>query len=315
MLSVSDIHKAYDDLLVLEGVSMSVAPGQIASLLGPNGAGKTTLLSIIAGLRHPDRGSVSINGIDVATDPNGATSFLGLAPQETAVQLALTARENLTFYAELAGVSRSDLAARVAWAIDAMELGSFADRKAHKLSGGERRRLHSAAAIVGRPPLLLLDEPTVGADIQTRSRLLAAVQELAAQGTAVVYTTHYLPEVEELGGRVLILDDGVIIADGELRELLDQHATQAVELTFNGPAPSLPHPTATVEVDGNVLRATGEAITQVAAHLLGSLGDDATNLRTIEVLQGSLDSVFLALTGRRYRSVDDDAPSLTGGPS
>jgi len=302
VLQVVDVSKAYDGVAVLEGVSIAVEAGQIASLLGPNGAGKTTLLSIIAGLRQADGGTVSINGFDIVADRRNATMSLGLAPQDTAVQLTLTARENLLFYAELSGVARSELAARVDWAVEAMELGGFVDRKAMKLSGGERRRLHSAAAIVGRPPLLLLDEPTVGADLQTRARLLDAVRELAADGTAVVYTTHYLPEVEDLNAHVLILDDGGIIADGPLNDLLDRHASQAVELIFNGPAPLVEHPSATVVVDGDVLRATGESITQVAAHLLGSLGPDAERLRSIDVLQGSLDSVFLALTGRRFRS-------------
>lgn len=301
VLVVDGVHKSYDDLRVLEGVSFAVQAGEITSLLGPNGAGKTTLMSIIAGLRSPDAGSVTINGFDLATHRRQAAVSLGIAPQETAVQLALTTRQNLTFYAELCGLSRRDVARQVDWAIEAMELGAFADRAAVKLSGGERRRLHSAAAIVGRPPLLLLDEPTVGADLHTRGRLLDAVRDLAAAGSAVLYTTHYLPEVEELNARVLMLDGGQIIADGPLRELLDRHATHAVELTFDGEAPDVYHAAADILIVGSTIRATGEGITGVAADLLASLGADSERLRSIEVIQGSLDSVYLTLTGRRYR--------------
>jgi len=314
VLHVNNIHKSYDELAVLTGVSFRVAAGEIASLLGPNGAGKTTLMSIIAGLRSADAGTVHISGFNIETDRRSAINELGLAPQDTAVQLALTARENLQFYAELAGISRKDAPAQVAWAIDAMELASFADRKAQLLSGGERRRLHSAAAIVGRPTLLLLDEPTVGADLSTRSRLLEAVRNLADNGTAVVYTTHYLPEVEELNARVLILDDGHIIADGPLTELLDQHATAAVELSFDGAAPDISHPAVTVVRDGSSWRGSSDGdrtvnITTVAADVLGGLGPDAARLKSIEVLQGSLDSVFLALTGRRYKQDADGQAS------
>lgn len=306
MLVVDGVHKGYDALRVLEGVSFQAEPGEIVSLLGPNGAGKTTLMSIIAGLRIPDAGIVEIDGFNIVTQRRQAVQSVGIAPQETAVQLALTTRQNLTFYAELSGVPRSEVPRQVEWAIDVMELGEFADRTAVKLSGGERRRVHSAAAIVGRPPLLLLDEPTVGADVHTRQRLLEAVQELAASGSCVLYTTHYLPEVEELNARVLMLDGGRIIADGPLRQLLDRHASQAVEMSFDGPAPDVYHDRADILIVGSAIRATGERITEIAADLLSGLGEDAARLLSVEIIQGSLDSVYLTLTGRRYK---EEAPT------
>lgn len=300
MLVIQGVTKAYGDRQILGGVTFSVRPGEIASLLGPNGAGKTTLLSIIAGLLTPDAGQVTICGHDVAADRCRAIDCLGIAPQETAVQLLLTTRENLRFYAELSGIRRRDVALRVEWAIEALELGEFADQKAQKLSGGQRRRLHTAIAMIGRAPVLLLDEPTVGSDLAARSRLLEVIRGLADQGTTVLYTTHYLPEVEELGARILMLDSGRIIADGALQELLEDHGTSAMELTFNGEVPELWHPRARIETHGSIARVTADAIAEVAGDLLGSLGADSARLAKVEMLNGSLDSVYLALTGRRY---------------
>jgi ABC-2 type transport system ATP-binding protein len=300
MLAVEAVRKAHRGRTVLHGVTFKVEEGEIAALLGPNGAGKTTLLSVIAGLLRPDHGNVRVGGHDVVTARRDAARNIGLAPQETSVQRALTSRENLRFYAELYGVPRKAVAGAVSWAIEAMELGTFADRPAQHLSGGERRRLHAAIAVVGHPRLLLLDEPTVGSDVETRARLLALVRDLAAQGTAILYTTHYLPEVVELGARVMILDHGTLIADDPLRELLGEHATTTVELVFSGPAPQIRHRTATVSISDSVARVTGEPIAQITAEVLTSLGAAAAQLRAIEVLPGDLDSVFLSLTGRRY---------------
>lgn len=304
MLAIEGVAKSYEGHAVLTDVSLLVRPGEIASLLGPNGAGKTTLLSIIAGLRSADAGSVSICGHDLATQRAFAIRNLGVAPQETAVQLSLTTRENLHFSAELAGVSRRDLKTRTAWAIEALGLGSFADRTAQKLSGGERRRLHAALAMIGWPPVVLLDEPTVGADIATRSQLLEVVRGLADQGTTIIYTTHYLPEVEELAARVMLLDHGTIIADGELQDLLEQHATNSMDLTFQGPAPHLEHHRATIVTSGSVARVTGDSIAEIAADLIGGLGADSQRLTKVEMLSGSLDSVYLSLTGRRFSHED-----------
>lgn len=300
MLMIGGIKKSYGDHSVLNGLSFVVEPGEIASLLGPNGAGKTTLLSIIAGLQQADVGEINICGHDLRMERKAAVTCLGMAQQETSVHLALTTRENLQFFAELHGVARRDRKLQVQWAIETLELGPFADRPAQKLSGGERRRLHTAVAMIGRPKVLLLDEPTVGSDIETRARLLEVVRGLANKGTAVVYTTHYLPEVVELGARVMILDGGVLIADGALQALLARHAADSMELTFNGPAPLLTHPLATITTQGSVVHVQGRDTTRIAHDLLAQLEPGSPPLARIEMLQGSLDSAYLSLTGRRY---------------
>ncbi|HMJ77992.1 MAG TPA: ATP-binding cassette domain-containing protein, partial [Iamia sp.] len=186
------------------------------------------------------------------------------------------------------------------------------DRPARQLSGGERRRLHTAMAMVHRPPLLMLDEPTTGVDIATRSRLLAAISRMARdEGCAVLYSTHYLPEVEELGATVAILDGGRIRARGSLASLIARHSLGVVELTFDGHAPALVAPDGIgVEVDGSVARAETDAHPgPLAARLVGGLGADAERLVSVDLTPPSLETVFLAVTGRAYASDASESES------
>ena len=256
-MKLAGIVKRYGARVALDGVDLSVSPGEIVALLGPNGAGKSTLVSIAAGLLTPDAGTVAVPGRP------------GLAPQEIGVYPSLTVRENLLAFAEVHRVPR-------AWASRLLEpfvLSALADRPAGRLSGGEQRRLHTAIALVHRPEVALLDEPTAGADTETRAAILAAVRELARDGTAVVYTTHYLPEVEALDASVALLEAGRVIASGTVASLVEQHAESTLELTF---------------ADGRVVRRPGDS--------LGSLDDGVVRA---EVIRPSLEAAYLALTGRR----------------
>jgi len=198
VLQARQVTKSYGDVNALRGADLDVAAGSVVSLLGRNGAGKTTFLSAIAGLRRPDSGSITVDGIDIWKRPEAAAALVGIAPQETGIYRSVTVRQNLLFFAELAGLRRAERDRRVDETAETLSLTKLLDRKATQLSGGEARRLHTACALVHRPMLLLLDEPTVGADVATRGELIEAVRGLAAEGAAVVYTTHYLPEVEAL---------------------------------------------------------------------------------------------------------------------
>jgi ABC-2 type transport system ATP-binding protein len=175
-------------------------------------------------------------------------------------------------------------------------------RTAALLSGGEKRRLHTAIALVGRPPLLLLDEPTVGADIETRAALLAMVRALAGEGAAVVYTTHYLPEVDELRASVAMLVRGRVVVRGRVETLVAQHGVSVAELRFDGEAPDSALEGATVVRENDVLRITTRDPATAAAAIIANLGADAARLRGVDLLRPSLDSVFLAITGQRYVS-------------
>ena len=184
-----------------------------------------------------------------------------------------------------------------------VELTQLLDRQARHLSGGEQRRLHTAMALVNRPKVLMLDEPTTGVDIATRARLLEAIVRLTAdEGCAVLYSTHYLPEVEELGASVAILDHGRILARGPLDDLVDQHGSGLVELTFDGPAPEL----AGAVLSGSVARVSTDRPGPDAAALIGALGADAERLVSVDLSRPSLETVFLAVTGRAYSSDVDE---------
>jgi ABC-2 type transport system ATP-binding protein len=189
VLNAIGIEKSYGEIKALRGASLHVEAGTIVSLLGRNGAGKSTLLSVIAGLTRPDVGSVSIDGLDVLANPAKASGLVGIAPQHTGIYPPLTVRENLEFFGELSGLKRVERRKRANDVAEQLGLSSLLDRKASNLSGGEARRLHTGCALVHRPKLLMLDEPTVGADVSTRVQLIEAVKTLADEGAAVVYTT------------------------------------------------------------------------------------------------------------------------------
>jgi len=298
-LEVRGVKKSYGATKALVGVDLVVEAGSIVGLLGPNGAGKTTLVSIVAGLRRPDEGSVAVAGIDVVKDPDRAQRLIGLAPQETGVYLMVSVRDNLRFFGGLAGLRGPKLHQRIEEVAHSLGLTDLLGRLASQLSGGERRRLHTALALVHHPTLVLLDEPTVGADVRTRQEILALVRRLAAEGSAVVYSTHYLTEIEELDARVEFIDRGRIVARGALRDLINEYGASALELTFDGPVP------AGARVEGAIVNGTSVRIpaadpARTAADLLPRLGRDAAGLRSIEVVRPSLESVFLAVTGRRY---------------
>ena len=304
ILEVRNLRKSYGGAVALAGVDLDVAAGEIVGLLGPNGAGKTTLVSIVAGLRRPDAGSVNVGGVDVLEDPRRARQMLGVAPQETGVYPTLTCAQNLRLFAELAGLRGREVLIAIDSVAGALGLSGLLGRRAQHLSGGERRRLHTALALVHRPQLVLLDEPTTGADVQSRAQLLQLIGELAAEGSAVVYSTHYLTEIEQLQASVVILDHGQAIARGSVAELVDAHAPSIVELTFERPPSCLPDISdrAHVEIEGSVVRIRTREPGAVAAALLQGLGARAGDLRSLEIAQPSLETVFLQLTGRRYRA-------------
>ncbi|MGH2684424.1 MAG: ABC transporter ATP-binding protein [Actinomycetota bacterium] len=310
-MAVRGLHKSYDGVLALQGVDLDIAEGEICALLGPNGAGKTTLVSIVCGLRRPDVGTVTVAGIDAVTRSQEARCHIGFAPQELAIYPTVAVRDNLVFAGEIADVRGAELARRVEEVATALELIELLDRPARTLSGGEKRRVHTAMAMLHRPRLLLLDEPTTGVDVATRVRLLQTVRRLAEEdGTAVCYSTHYLPEVEALGASVTIIDRGRVIARGAVADLISRHARTIVEFSFEGPAPQL-DVGLPVAIDGDVARFESDRPAVDAARVLTRLGSDADRLRGLEIVTPSLETVFLALTGRRYSGdSEEEAPDV-----
>lgn len=222
VLALARVSASYGGHTALAGVDLEVPEGGLVALLGPNGAGKSTLNGLAAGLRAPQGGTVRVAGRNPAADRR-ARRLVGLAPQEIGLYPALTVRQNLRAFGEFAGMTRRDARARAEQLLEPFALEGLAERAAGALSGGEQRRAHAAAALMHRPRLVLLDEPTAGADPRTRDAVLEVVRALAAEGVAVVYTTHYLPEVERLGADVVMLEAGRVVAAGPLRELVARH--------------------------------------------------------------------------------------------
>ncbi|MFE6743262.1 ABC transporter ATP-binding protein [Streptomyces tubercidicus] len=307
-LTLHGITKRYGPVTALSEVDLDIAPGEIVGLLGHNGAGKTTLMSIVAGLLRPDAGQVRVLGRDPVREPHQARRQLGLAPQELGLYMPLTVRQNLLFFAELAGLRGRTADRRIEEVAEPLGLTDLLGRRASRLSGGQQRRVHTAMALVHRPPLLLLDEPTAGVDVQTREQLLEAVRTMAAEGTAICYSTHYLPEVETLDGSVAVLNGGRLIARGTLKELVRQYGDSGIELTFSGGPPDLSLPWPVVR-DGRVLRVTVDQPHLAVPRVMAALGEAAGELVNLRLVQPSLDSVFLRVTGRRYdAATEEDTP-------
>ncbi len=304
MLRATDLTKAYGEVQALNGADLSVEPGQVVSLLGRNGAGKTTMLSIIAGLLRPDAGSVELGGIDALAKPEAAAKLLGIAPQETGIYTVLTVRQNLEFFGELSGLNGSARASRASEVAEQLGLTSLLDRRAGKLSGGEARRLHTACALVHAPKLLMLDEPTVGADVATRLQLIEAVRGLAAEGAAVVYTTHYLPEVEALDADIVIIDDGRVLAEGTREQLVAEHELRGLRFVVDGDLPSGLQWDVT-EVGEGTYRVLGDLDMR---DLLAAFGPESDRLVSVEALKPDLETVFLAVTGNRLDAEPDGGP-------
>jgi ABC-2 type transport system ATP-binding protein len=234
VLAADGLVKRYGGKNALDGFSLTVAPGEIVGLVGHNGAGKTTFVEIVSGLVKPDAGRVRVGGIDALQESRRARRLIGVAPQEQALYVSATVRDNLHLFGALAGLRRGALRSAAEQVADELRLTGVLDQRAGLLSGGQRRRAQAATALIGRPRLLLLDEPTAGADPETRAALLAAVRARAADGAAVLYTTHYLPELEDLRATLAVARNGRVIARGDQRTLT-QGLPGELRLRFGDP--------------------------------------------------------------------------------
>lgn len=298
-LILEGVSKRYGRFTALSGIDFQIEPGEIVALVGANGAGKTTLMSIAAGLSRPDCGGVWVDGIDMLAKPVDGRGHLGIATQETGVYPTLSVRDNLRFFGELAGLKREMLDLRLERVARTFGLFELLERQARLLSVGEVRRLHTATAVLRRVPLLLLDEPTTGVDVGTRARMLDLVRVLAAEGSAICYSTHYLEEAEQLGASVAVLHEGRIVARDSLQSLIGTHGQSAIELRFDGPPPRL-EGMPDAQTSGATLRilTDGEPAREVA-RLLSTLGDSVARLRDVRLIRPDLASVVLSLTGQQ----------------
>jgi ABC-2 type transport system ATP-binding protein len=302
-----DLRREYGGREAVRGVSLEIPEGEIFGLLGPNGAGKTTLLSMISTRIRPTAGDAWVYGKHVLRDVDAVRKLLNVAPQEEALYPSLTGAENLGFFAELYGVTRHERRRRVAEALEAVGLVGRKDERVATYSGGMRRRLNLGCALVSHPRLVLLDEPTVSVDPQSRGHILDAIRTLRARGTTILYTTHYLEDAENLCDRIAIMDEGRIVACGTLAELLAlSGASEVIELRLLAP-PATVAPLEVVEgvqkveVAGNEVRLFTKRAQHALPRVYRALSTIGQGVLRTRVTPVTLDDVFLELTGKELR--------------
>jgi len=307
LLETKNLVKRYGELRAVDDVTFEVRPGEIYGLLGPNGAGKTTTISVACGLLKPDGGTISVDGSGFWKDPKKARSKMGVVPQELALYEELSGRENLEFWGRIAGLSTRDSKTRATELLEALMLSERAKEAVKKYSGGMKRRINLGCALMHRPRLIMLDEPTVGIDPQARANILEFIKVLVSEGVGILYTTHYLEEAETLCDRIGIIDHGKILAEGTLHELRNQLADEqlfVIEGEFVNQNPVewpgfLEEFTIMQQTDKQIIVSTSREMDP--AEGLKKLLAVPVQLENVTLKRPSLNDTFLKLTGRDLR--------------
>jgi ABC-2 type transport system ATP-binding protein len=297
IVEAENLRKSYGDLVAVDGLTLSINQGETLGLLGPNGAGKTTTISMLVGLIKPDDGSVLVGTAGTAGNPldPSVRRMVGVAPQTLSLYAELTAKENLEFFGRLYGIRGAKLDERVNWALDFAQLGERKKDRIETFSGGMKRRMNIAVALIHEPEILLLDEPTVGVDPQSRNHIFDSIQDLQKEGMTILYTTHYMEEAQRLCDRVAIVDHGKLLALDTVENLLSQFGGRSVvtgELRQRPNGVELPG-----TLDGDSIRFESEAPLEEIARLTGR----DVQFQSLNIAQPDLESVFLSLTGRSLR--------------
>jgi ABC-2 type transport system ATP-binding protein len=308
LLICEDLRKSYGDRVAVDGISFHIDRGETYGLLGPNGAGKTTTISMVCGLLERNGGEVSVAGLPMDIGATDTKANIGYVPQDLAIYPDLTARENLRFFGRLQLLRGDALDERIAAVLELTGLTDRADDKTDDYSGGMKRRLNIGIGLLHQPKLLVLDEPTVGVDPQSRNAILEAVAQLGNEGMSILYTTHYMEEAERLCDRIGIVDEGKILAEGTRRELVDTVGQKdRVTLGVTGrlePAvealDALPETGEVSTADGAIEIVADDARSLLPRIITVASGAGAT-INSVEVTQPDLEAVFLNLTGKALR--------------
>jgi ABC-2 type transport system ATP-binding protein len=307
-ISVQDLHKSFGETQAVQGVSFEVRQGEIFSLLGPNGAGKTTTISMLSCLLRPDKGDARVMGHSISAEAMGVKSVLGVVPQEIALYEDLTARENLTFWGKMYGLRGPALQSRVDEVLDVIGLSDRARERVGKYSGGMKRRVNIGLALLHKPKVIYMDEPTVGIDPQSRRNILDSVVALKDQGMTVLYTTHYMEEAQELSNHIGIMDHGKMIACGTHEELVKLIGQQTrIDLGVNVEPSKILDAWRTIQgvshvsVEEERISVLAEDSNQVLPRLFEAAAHASARITSVEIREPNLEAVFLHLTGRALR--------------
>jgi len=307
-IEVLDLQKSIGENHAVQGVSFDVKQGEIFSLLGPNGAGKTTTISMLSCLLRPNDGDARVMGHSIRSDSTGVKSLLGVVPQDIALYEDLTARENLSFWGKMYGLRGSKLKLRVDEVLDVIGLRDRANERVGKYSGGMKRRVNIGVALLHKPKVIYMDEPTVGIDPQSRRNILDSVVKLKDEGMTVLYTTHYMEEAQELSDHIGIMDHGKLIACGTGEELVKLVGQQTrIDLTLNGDGANVMQSWQSI---GGVSRVSAEDglvsvlvadSNLVLPHLFEAAAQLSIRITSVDIREPNLEAVFLHLTGRALR--------------
>lgn len=306
VLEVSNLAKLYGDRHAVRNVSFAIHSGEIFGLLGPNGAGKTTTIGVVATIIRASRGEVYLSGESIDSLPVEAKRQIGLVPQRLCLYPSLTAEENLNFFGRMYGLEVGELTLRAEALLELVGLTARRGDAVETFSGGMKRRLNLACGLIHEPSLLLLDEPTVGVDPQSRERIFATVESLAQQGIAVLFTTHYMEEAERLCDRIAILDEGVVIAEGTVQELASLVVGRSsMIVTFeNTPSPdliALLRQKGAQQTGSEQFQMPGDRVEELIPELLRLTSLENNAIRELLVHRPNLGDVFLHLTGKELR--------------
>jgi ABC-2 type transport system ATP-binding protein len=307
-IEVQNLHKSFGEVKAVDGVDFTVQAGEIFSLLGPNGAGKTTIISMISCLLRPNQGDVLVMGHSVRKDPQAVKACLGVVPQEIALYEDLSARENLTFWGKMYGLRGEPLRKRVDEVLEVIGLADRQKGMVGKFSGGMKRRLNIGIALLHKPQLIIMDEPTVGIDPQSRRSILESVLQLNREGATVLYTTHYMEEAQELSDHIAIMDHGKLIAMGTNEELVRiVGEMDRLDVTLSADAPQVieawkatPGVHRVTSEEGHLSLLVDDS-NLVLPRLFETVVNTSIRLTSVEIHEPNLEAVFLHLTGRALR--------------
>ncbi len=307
-IEVKNLKKSFGDLQAVQDASFCAQRGEILSLLGPNGAGKSTTISMLSGLLAPNAGDASIMGHSITKEPEAAKASLGVVPQDIALYPDLSARENLVFWGKMYGLGGAALKARVDEVLEIIGLTDRQKDQVEKFSGGMKRRVNIGAALLHKPDVIIMDEPTVGIDPQSRRHILDNVKELNRQGMTVLYTTHYMEEAAELSNHIAIMDHGKVIAFGVHDELIKMVGEQTrIDITLNAEAGKVLDAWRATEgvskidsTDGRVTALVDDS-NRVLPRLFEAASKHAVRITSVDIQEPNLETVFLHLTGHALR--------------